>query len=401
MRFGSDSGQPPTGDDPNAASTPAQVLQFPVIRPVEGAREPLLIDFPAAQAPDSPTEEPGLAIAEVSRQLGVASPTLRTWDRRYGLSPSVRTAGAHRRYTATDIARIQLMRTLTLEGLAPADAARIALLTPEKELDIEPILPTPGRQSAPDERQNLDKARSEPSADKGGAQNERPVLRVLPGLPPDSPAFRIEAAVDAALEFNLSGCIDALSFARDEADPTRWWVEIARPALTALAERVVLSLPGESPITIAETATHRALDDYLHRYDAERANLGLPTMRHPARLNKLVLILGDPGHPETPAAHALAAGLIIGGAAARVVTGSLSPRRLGELLNLTKPAALILTYGAARTPGFIEEIRSHLPDIPVFIDLPKGSEPLSFDNATAIHQISSFEALKSQTLAIL
>ncbi len=67
-----------------------------------------------------------LTVAAVARRLGVAPATLRTWDRRYGLGPSEHTAGSHRRYSGTDVARLMVMRRLTLEGVPPSEAAVIA-----------------------------------------------------------------------------------------------------------------------------------------------------------------------------------------------------------------------------------------------------------------------------------
>ncbi|HEX5535212.1 MAG TPA: MerR family transcriptional regulator [Actinomycetales bacterium] len=74
--------------------------------------------------------QPTLKVAAVARRLGVAPATLRTWARRYGVGPPAHTAGAHRQYTVEDLARLLVMRRLTLEGVAPAEAARIALSSP-------------------------------------------------------------------------------------------------------------------------------------------------------------------------------------------------------------------------------------------------------------------------------
>lgn len=68
----------------------------------------------------------GLPVSAVARRLGVAPATLRTWDLRYGLGPSSHEAGAHRRYLPEDVARLETMRRLTLEGVSPADAAKLA-----------------------------------------------------------------------------------------------------------------------------------------------------------------------------------------------------------------------------------------------------------------------------------
>ena len=69
----------------------------------------------------------GLTVAAVARRLGVAPATLRTWDRRYALGPSGRSAGSHRRYTPLDVARLDLMRRLVNAGAPPGESARVAL----------------------------------------------------------------------------------------------------------------------------------------------------------------------------------------------------------------------------------------------------------------------------------
>lgn len=65
-------------------------------------------------------------VAAVARRLGVAAATLRTWDRRYGLGPSVHEAGCHRRYTMADLARLETMRRMVNAGVPPAQAAKLA-----------------------------------------------------------------------------------------------------------------------------------------------------------------------------------------------------------------------------------------------------------------------------------
>jgi len=68
-------------------------------------------------------QEELITVAAVARRLGLAPATLRTWDRRYGLGPSVHEAGTHRRYCALDVARLMLMRRLIATGVSPCDAA--------------------------------------------------------------------------------------------------------------------------------------------------------------------------------------------------------------------------------------------------------------------------------------
>lgn len=72
-----------------------------------------------------------LSAGAVARRLGVAVTTLRTWHQRYGLGPSQHVPGHHRRYTPADLARLEIMRRLTAEGVTPAEAARWARQSPE------------------------------------------------------------------------------------------------------------------------------------------------------------------------------------------------------------------------------------------------------------------------------
>jgi DNA-binding transcriptional MerR regulator len=82
----------------------------------------------------------GLTVAVVARRVGVAPATLRTWERRYGLSPSDRSQGGHRRYCVTDIARLEMMRRLVLAGMPAGQAAKVALESEISEIENISIL---------------------------------------------------------------------------------------------------------------------------------------------------------------------------------------------------------------------------------------------------------------------
>ena len=97
------------------------------------------------QSPNEPRKDLGITftVAAVARRLGVAAATLRTWDRRYGLGPSAHEAGAHRRYTADDLARLETMRRMVNAGVPAAQAAKIAGHAQEAEIpaiDVDAVL---------------------------------------------------------------------------------------------------------------------------------------------------------------------------------------------------------------------------------------------------------------------
>lgn len=76
----------------------------------------------------------GLSVRDVAARLGVPSATLRTWERRYGLVPSGRSAGGHRRYSEADIGRLAVVARLVADGM-PVHAAVAAI---RSDPDVSP-----------------------------------------------------------------------------------------------------------------------------------------------------------------------------------------------------------------------------------------------------------------------
>lgn len=76
-----------------------------------------------AERPET-TGDLGLPIAEVSRQLGVPMPTLRSWELRHGIPPTSRVSGKHRRYSPEDLHALRLMRDETARGKRASLAAQ-------------------------------------------------------------------------------------------------------------------------------------------------------------------------------------------------------------------------------------------------------------------------------------
>lgn len=65
----------------------------------------------------------GLRIGAVAHRTGVAVPTLRAWESRYGVLQPARTDGGQRRYTEADVERVLAVLRLTAQGWSVSAAA--------------------------------------------------------------------------------------------------------------------------------------------------------------------------------------------------------------------------------------------------------------------------------------
>jgi DNA-binding transcriptional MerR regulator len=64
-------------------------------------------------------------IQVVSELTAVPAPTLRAWERRYGIPTPARTASAYRLYSDHDVAMVRRLRDLCANGMSIAEAARM------------------------------------------------------------------------------------------------------------------------------------------------------------------------------------------------------------------------------------------------------------------------------------
>lgn len=66
-------------------------------------------------------------IQVVSELTGVPSPTLRAWERRYGIPRPGRSESSYRLYSDADVADVRQLLVLQTRGMAPSEAARLLL----------------------------------------------------------------------------------------------------------------------------------------------------------------------------------------------------------------------------------------------------------------------------------
>ena len=288
---------------------------------------------PAGDPSAGDPSAPRYTVAAVARRLGVAPATLRTWARRYGLGPSGHVSGAHRRYTASDLARLQRMRRLTLQGVTPSDAARLALVEPSQDPAGGEVEPGPEEPVAP--------APAEPGAAPAAAgagagagagatvlvQSTRvggPGGRVL-AVPSGSPAARGLARAVLALDDDAITALLRERLQRDGVVAT--WEQVLAPVLVAVGQRWAATGDGIE----AEHLLSECAGVVLREVAVEHAVTGEP---RPA-----LLACAENDLHSLPL-YALAAGLAEQGVVPRVLGAAMPTSALVSAVRRTGPVAL-------------------------------------------------------------
>ncbi|MFA1549292.1 MerR family transcriptional regulator [Actinomadura chokoriensis] len=252
-----------------------------------------------------PDREAGLSVGAVAQRLGVAASTLRTWDRRYGIGPTRRSTGAHRRYTPADIARLEVMHRLLLSGAPPGEAARVALDAP------------PGGPPLP--------------RGHGAGGNRVPVGAATRG--PEGAEVRGLARAAMALDGPAMG--DAVRTALGRDGVVRAWNELFVPVLEGIGRRYAAS--GD-----CVDVEHLLSAVLLGRL----AEVPPPVRPRNARP---VLLACAPEEQHSLPVHALAAALAEAGIAATLLGARVPEPALAAAIRRTGPNAVFVWSQTAET----------------------------------------------------
>lgn len=204
-----------------------------------------------------------LSIGAVAARLGVATATVRSWGRRYGLLPSGRSTGGHRRFTETDVADLVRMQMLVADGSTPAAAAAAVSADRSRADDSPdadaPILPGT---TAPTARRRAD------TRTPGG-----PGGRVLavPGA-----SRRAQGLARAAGRLDAEAVTRILCELLEAGGAVSTWDEVLRPVLVAAGDRWLRTGEG---IDIEHVLSECTMDAFrTHRARQPRPVAGRPIL---------------------------------------------------------------------------------------------------------------------------
>lgn len=262
----------------------------------------------------------------VARRLGIAAATLRTWDRRYGVGPTGRTVGGHRRYVPEDLDRLERMRRLMLAGMPTAEAARVST-------DLA---------SAP-------ASAGFTAEGRGGA---------LPGTA-EPAGMQVRRLADAALGLDQAVVDALLTEALRRRGVVATWNEIIVPVLAGMGERYERHGGGVGVEHLFTECARTALSGVISR---QRRWDGYPA----------VLLACLDGEQHSLPLHALGAALAETGCPARILGASVPADALVSAARQLAPRSVFLwaqTRATARLAD-LNDLPRHRPPTPVVVGGP-------------------------------
>lgn len=278
----------------------------------------------------------GLTTGEVARRLGVAPTTVRTWDHRYGLGPDVHTVGRHRRWTATDVARLERMCALTATGIPPAEAARTVLGETTQE-DGAGGLTAPASPDTHPETPPLAQAPARRPSDGPAPLPSAPARsRAGSGLRLGDVRQECKGIARAALRLDAAALDELLEAAIVEHGLVAAWTEVIMPTLQAVGRKWESS--GEKYVEV---------EHFLSWHVSGALRRGAPPSTAD-RPGATVVLACVPGENHTLPLEVLAAALAERGLPVRMFGGALPVESLVTAVRRTGPAAVGL-WAQSRT----------------------------------------------------
>ncbi|WP_067460215.1 MerR family transcriptional regulator [Actinomadura macra] len=264
--------------------------------------------------------EAGLGVGAVAQRLGVAASTLRTWDRRYGIGPSGRSPGGHRRYTPADLARLATMQRQILAGAPPGEAARVALDEP------------PG----------------EPAPRAHGAGGRRVPLAGTSATP-DGTGAAVRGLARAAMALDQPAMVETVRDALRRDGVVATWDGLIVPVLTGVGRKYMAT--GEC--VEVEHLLSTVLLGCLAEVTAPARSLNV----------RPVLLACAPEEQHCLPVYALAAALAEAGATARILGARVPPRALAAAIRRAGPNAVFVWSQTAETgePGWLDGLPPSRP----------------------------------------
>lgn len=308
-------------------------------------------------------QQPRLTVAAVAKRLGVAPATLRTWDRRYDLGPSDRVDGTHRLYNPADLARLERMRRLVLDGVSPGEAARIARDEPSDDR------PAPTASGFPDLSGRLEaRASTPPRPVPGSDELVRGLVRAASSL--DSEAVSTTVRQQLAEH----GVISA-------------WNNVLLPVLVIVGARWAASGEGVE----VEHLLSDCVNGALRQHALHHAPVAPP---------RPVLLACAPGDLHVLPLHALAAGLAERGTASRVLGADVPAHGLAAAVRRTGPAALFVwsQTAASGDPATLAQLPITRPPTAMVAGGPGWDLDRLPDHVTVVDDLGVALALVGQAL---
>jgi DNA-binding transcriptional MerR regulator len=263
----------------------------------------------------------GLTVAAVARRLGVAPATLRTWDRRYELGPSEHSAGSHRRYNAVDVARLDLMKRLLNQGVAPQEAARIAKaqdVTAQAQAVMSSLF-NPAEAETVSSNNVHDIFELSAQADDGDAE----VFSISRGMP------SVRGIARAALTLDNNACVALIHDSIDRRGVVWTWEHMLVPVLVDVGERWASSGRGID-------VEHVLSDSIISAFNSVCARMSAPLNVRP-----ILLACSDEEQHSLPL-HAVAAALAERRISARILGARVPRSVLNSAVRRTGPAAVLV-----------------------------------------------------------